>query len=78
VLNQEPRLWAKEGRKNRWPTVRQAASGKRPRKEGRRVSGVHTLEAKKNPAGLNLRGVVNGLGLLTVPGKGTNDQQEGE
>lgn len=48
--------------------MRQAASG--PRKEGKRRAGVVTLWAKKSPAGLNLRGGVNGLGLLTVAGKG--------
>lgn len=48
------------------------------RKEGRRASGVHTLGAKKNPVGLNLRGGVIGFGLLSVPGKGANDQKEGE
>ena len=32
----------------------------------------------KNPAGVSLRGVVSGLGLLIVPGKGTDDQKEGE
>jgi hypothetical protein len=42
------------------------------------VSGVGTLGAKKNPAGLNLRGGVNGFGLLTVAGKGADDQKEGE
>jgi hypothetical protein len=42
------------------------------------VSGVHTLGATKNPAGLNLRGVVMGFGLLAVTGEGTNDQQEGK
>lgn len=47
---------------------RQAASG--PRKEESGQAGVGTLGAKKNPAGLNLRGVVNGLGLSTVSGEG--------
>jgi len=47
---------------------RQAASG--PRKEGRRVSGVHTLGATKNPAGLNLRGVAGVIGIyLPLPAK---------
>ena len=58
--------------------MRQAASGNCPRKEGRRASGVGTLEATKNPAGLNLRGGVIGFGLLSVPGEGANDQKEGE
>jgi hypothetical protein len=33
-------------------------------------AGVVTLWATKNPAGLNLRGGVNGLGLSTVTRKG--------
>jgi hypothetical protein len=45
---------------------RQAASG--PRKEGKRQAGVGTLGAKKNPAGVSLRGGVSGLDLLTVSG----------
>ena len=36
------------------------------------------LYGKENPVGVSLRGVVNGFGLLTVPGKGTDDQKEGE
>ena len=54
---------------------RQAAD---PRKEEKRTSGVHTLGAKKNPAGLNLRGVVNGLGLFSVTSKGGENEKEGE
>ena len=42
------------------------------------MSGVHTLEATKNPAGLNLRGVVMAWDLLSVPSKGADDQKEGE
>ena len=57
-----------------WPTYE--TSG--PRKEGKRASGVHTLGAKKNPAGVNLRGVVMGLGLLTVARKGTDHEKQGE
>jgi hypothetical protein len=60
-----------------WPT-RKTSGQAGPRKEGKRASGVGTLGAKKNPAGLNLRGVVIGFGLLTVPGKGTDDQKDGE
>ena len=62
-----------------WPTKEgQAASGNCPRKEGKRRAGVGTLGATKNPAGVNLRGVVMGFGLLTVSGKGTKDEKEGE
>ena len=48
------------------------------RKEGRRRAGVGTLWAKKNPAGLNLRGVVNGLGLFSVTSEGRENEEEGE
>jgi hypothetical protein len=49
------------------------------RKEGRKAgAGVHTLGAKKNPAGLNLRGGVSGLGLSTVARKGAENEKEGE
>ena len=47
----------------------QAASGLCPRKD-KRVSGVGTLGATKNPAGVNLRGGVGVIGLPTVSGKG--------
>ena len=67
VSNQDPRLWAKEGRGLIGRLGRQAAD---PRKEEKRTSGVHTLGAKKNPVGVNLRGVVIGLGLSTVSGEG--------
>jgi len=58
--------------------MRQAASGNCPRKEGRRASGVHTLWAKKNPAGVNLRGVVMDSGLFSVTSKGGENEKDGE
>ena len=62
-----------------WPTKEgQAASGNCPRKEGKRRAGVGTLGAKKNPAGVNLRGLAGVIGLLTVPGKGGENEKEGE
>ena len=57
--------------------MRQAASGVCPRK-GKRVSGVGTLWATKNPAGVNLRGAVGVSGLPAVPGKGGEDEKQGE
>ena len=57
---------------------KRAASGKRPRKEAKRVSGVGTLGATKNPAGVNLRGGVGVIGLPSVTGKGGQDEKEGE
>ena len=42
------------------------------------MSGVHTLWATKNPAGVNLRGGVGVIGLSTVARKGGEDKQEGE
>ena len=48
-------------------------------KEGRkRAGGVMGLYGKENPVGVSLRGVVNGFGLLTVPGKGRENEEEGE
>lgn len=46
-----------------------------PTRKGKRQAGVVTLGAKKNPAGLSLRGVVGVIGLPTVSGKGTKDKQ---
>ena len=42
------------------------------------MSGVHTLGATKNPAGVNLRGVAGVIGLLTIARKGGENEQEGE
>ena len=56
--------------------MRQAASG--PKEGRKRQAGVHTLEATKNPAGLNLRGVVMGSGLFSVTSKGGENEKEGE
>jgi hypothetical protein len=51
---------------------RQAGKRAQGRKEGG-GRGDETTRAKKNPAGLNLRGVVMGFGLLAVARKGTKD-----
>lgn len=42
------------------------------------MSGVHTLWATKNPAGVNLRGGVGVIGLSTVARKGGQNEKEGE
>jgi len=51
-----------------WPTRKQ--SGKRPKEGRKRQAGIHTLGAKKNPAGVSLRGAAGVIGLLTVARKG--------
>jgi len=56
--------------------LRQAAIALGRKTSGKR--GDRGAGATKNPAGLNLRGVVIGFGLLSVPGKGANDQKDGE
>ena len=59
-----------------WPTLK--PSGRAIGRKGKRVSGVHTLWATKNPAGVNLRGAVGVIGLPAVTGKGAKDEKEGE